>query len=151
MKSKLIILLISSIIIFYSAANIPTPTTANTLLSEDWPDITASQPVKELNTLYPSDSIFSATFNTAYATSDLCVTSNCVTSNPVLKSSPTQTPEILDNVQNFTSEPTAKPTIKPTASPHKHQYAFINVEPSCTTDGKMIYKCNCGKSYFKII
>lgn len=163
MKSKLIILLISSIIIFYGAINIPTPTTANILLSEDWPDITASQPVKELNTLHPSNSTFSATFNTAYATSDLCVTSNCITSNPVLTSSPTQTPEILDNVQNFTSKPTAeptteltakptiKPTIKPTASPHKHQYAFINVEPSCTTDGKMIYKCNCGKLYFKII
>lgn len=146
MKSKLIIPLISSIIIFCGAINITTSTTANIISSEDWPNITASQPIKELNTLYSSDSTFSATFNTACATSDLCVTSG-----PVLQSSPTQTPEILNNVQNFTSEPTAKPTITPTASPHKHQYVVINVKPLCTTDGKIIYQCDCGESYFEII
>ena len=34
---------------------------------------------------------------------------------------------------------------------HSHNYAFIMVEPTCTTDGYMEYTCVCGKVYLEML
>ena len=41
--------------------------------------------------------------------------------------------------------PTPEPT--PTPTPHTHQYAETRTEPTCTSDGQIVYICSCGDTY----
>ena len=43
---------------------------------------------------------------------------------------------------------TPTPVPEPTPTPHTHQYAETErVEPTCTSDGQIVYTCSCGDTY----
>lgn len=42
---------------------------------------------------------------------------------------------------------TPTPVPEPTPTPHTHQYAETRTEPTCTSDGQIVYTCSCGDTY----